>query len=644
MSQAIQEANGVSLTVEGGGVSLYFSPNAILIVSDSVYNSIAVQDALTAGDIIDADEVEAPPPDSIPHQFNNLFPVASYGTPTATELQLRFRESLGGFEDSDGNLYSAGSTFITFRVEMIDENGNFLLWEGLRGADPSDGSVVLTLTNDEKFKSGQSYPDTLGSGGGEYDLTGASVSDIIIVAEVSGGGSGIGNMQNIVTVAKSGAEYTLIQDGIDVASPSVQSGTAQAGAASTITLTTGASATDDYYNGMKVRLDGGTGDGQIRSIIDYDGTTKVATVDSDWDTNPDATSTYNVKSIATVLVFPGEYDEAITLKDCVDIVAVDRESVIVLQEVQDNGVVVSCYLSFTIESASVKGLDLSHASSDVVFRGNISGSDNHTVDCDGAVVIHGDVSWNGSAINKGCIRGTGTITVHGNLDSTGDGDLASGTLTLIVYGDINRVSLTGSILDCDGTWRIYGNVGVPVQTGTGGDLTIEGDVTVATSNAITCGTSSTMLIHGDVTSSGIGTSTCVAGSGTLTIHGNVSQLNSGVGADAISATSGADFVIDGNVKSVTSYALTVYSGGACEIKNGTITTEYDNASGHAINQQGGTIILRNVGIICTHASANSIYAPSAQDVYCMGVWANRDDNANITQMITGGFTYDANVQ
>jgi hypothetical protein len=71
------------------------------------------------------------------------------------------------------------------------------------------------------------------------------------------------------------------------------SGTAQAGSASTITLAAGASAVNDFYNGMTVRLTGGTGSGQERKITDYVGATKVATISPDW-TAPDATSTYDV--------------------------------------------------------------------------------------------------------------------------------------------------------------------------------------------------------------------------------------------------------------------------------------------------------------------------------------------------------------
>ena len=74
----------------------------------------------------------------------------------------------------------------------------------------------------------------------------------------------------------------------------VQSGTAQAGGASTITLAAGASATDDQYNGFAIKITSGTGVGQTRIISDYVGSTKVATVASAWSIQPDNTSVYQI--------------------------------------------------------------------------------------------------------------------------------------------------------------------------------------------------------------------------------------------------------------------------------------------------------------------------------------------------------------
>lgn len=74
----------------------------------------------------------------------------------------------------------------------------------------------------------------------------------------------------------------------------VRSGTAQAGAASSITLDSGASSVNSYYRGSLIHITGGTGAGQARIIIGYVGSTKVATVDTAWATNPDNTSTFAI--------------------------------------------------------------------------------------------------------------------------------------------------------------------------------------------------------------------------------------------------------------------------------------------------------------------------------------------------------------
>jgi hypothetical protein len=58
----------------------------------------------------------------------------------------------------------------------------------------------------------------------------------------------------------------------------------------TINLGSSAVAIDDYYNCCIVYIYGGTGNGQVRMITDYVGSTQIATVHVAWATNPDATS------------------------------------------------------------------------------------------------------------------------------------------------------------------------------------------------------------------------------------------------------------------------------------------------------------------------------------------------------------------
>lgn len=73
--------------------------------------------------------------------------------------------------------------------------------------------------------------------------------------------------------------------------------TAQAAGVNTITLSSASSATNDAYNGKVIRIIAGVGAGQSRTITGYDGTTKVATLDSNWATQPNDTSTYSLDGV-----------------------------------------------------------------------------------------------------------------------------------------------------------------------------------------------------------------------------------------------------------------------------------------------------------------------------------------------------------
>lgn len=74
---------------------------------------------------------------------------------------------------------------------------------------------------------------------------------------------------------------------------STRNGTAQAGAATTITLDASASSTNSIYVNQLVVITAGAGAGQARFITAYVGSTKVATV-ATWQTNPDNTSKFSI--------------------------------------------------------------------------------------------------------------------------------------------------------------------------------------------------------------------------------------------------------------------------------------------------------------------------------------------------------------
>jgi hypothetical protein len=72
----------------------------------------------------------------------------------------------------------------------------------------------------------------------------------------------------------------------------VNEGLAQAASSTTLTLNARASAVDDVYIGQKIFIRSGTAADEAKLITDYNGTTKVATVDNAWKTTPDTTSAY----------------------------------------------------------------------------------------------------------------------------------------------------------------------------------------------------------------------------------------------------------------------------------------------------------------------------------------------------------------
>ena len=76
-----------------------------------------------------------------------------------------------------------------------------------------------------------------------------------------------------------------------------------------IQLSADANPVDDYYNGAIITITGGTGAGQVRTIIDYVGATQIAQV-AVWTTATDETSTYSIAMTSNSLVYSGSFAKA----------------------------------------------------------------------------------------------------------------------------------------------------------------------------------------------------------------------------------------------------------------------------------------------------------------------------------------------
>jgi hypothetical protein len=86
----------------------------------------------------------------------------------------------------------------------------------------------------------------------------------------------------------------------DTGLKTIRSGTAQTGSPGSITLDTGASAVDDFYKHAWIYLTGGTGAGQVRRIIGYTGSSKIAITNADWIITPDGTTTFAILGYGSV--------------------------------------------------------------------------------------------------------------------------------------------------------------------------------------------------------------------------------------------------------------------------------------------------------------------------------------------------------
>jgi hypothetical protein len=118
------------------------------------------------------------------------------------------------------------------------------------------------------------------------------------------------------TLTQTGLPATIGTDGklcstpawIDLDFHSFATGTATAGAATTLT-NAGKTWTTNQWSNYQIRITGGTGAGQIRTISSNTGT--VITVSAAWTTNPDATSTYSIEGNEDFLYYLG--NNAVTL-------------------------------------------------------------------------------------------------------------------------------------------------------------------------------------------------------------------------------------------------------------------------------------------------------------------------------------------
>jgi len=92
--------------------------------------------------------------------------------------------------------------------------------------------------------------------------------------------------------------------------PVIESGTAQAGSAATITLDPGANGASGFYNKWYIKITAGPGVGEKKLITGYVGASRIATVGSAWSVTPTAASSYELFNKARIgMIFDETNDE-----------------------------------------------------------------------------------------------------------------------------------------------------------------------------------------------------------------------------------------------------------------------------------------------------------------------------------------------
>ena len=190
-----------------------------------------------------------------------------------------------GGSEADGGGTTAYSTdgVVVYTPTQAETNyTSFILIAKKTGCIPASVTVVTS----ESSVSGRVYVQTNGDKTG-YKL--ASDGLALVTAPIANA-----VWDEVLTGATHNIASSAGRRLRQLASVIVRAGTAQGPGTGNnqIQLDAGASATNGDYDPGLIFIETGTGAGQARLILHYNGSTKVATVDRDWRVNPDNTSEF----------------------------------------------------------------------------------------------------------------------------------------------------------------------------------------------------------------------------------------------------------------------------------------------------------------------------------------------------------------
>ena len=235
-----------------------------------------------------------------------------------------------------------------------------------------------------------------------------------------------------------------------------------------ITMKASENSNDNFYNNMSLVIRGGTGTGQTRNIISYNGTTKVAVIDRPWVVIPAINSVYVIMSPENYMS-SGNFDSGLVTYIASGVLSNTNNKLVTNASgyvsafstnelVFPNAVTVSAYQNFP--QVQVSGLNaLVITSATVADWGNLTSADFDSTFFNEIDVVetsaHGSGSWqkissiNVSSVNAGVYVGTSAYTnfpqvfVSAGQVTNVTGNISGSVNNVIVPVTTNQVQVSG---------------------------------------------------------------------------------------------------------------------------------------------------------------------------------------------------------
>ena len=244
------------------------------------------------GDILSFTSPASPGADAIlEDHVQTLYFDRKYGVLLAGATLLKFAVRDVGSSSSD-RLLTTASPFATSDVKISKDGGAFANTTNLPAqvtASNPGRTLVLTAAELQCQEAHVVIRDADGPAFRDLDIIVRTKQDI---GQINVDATEIGSSASAFNLTPATGGYGVAGTGSPAFNGSIRQSTATAGGASTITLDASASATNDFYNGCIIVTTGGTSPNQQRVIVDYDGTSKVATVHKSWNGNPASGTTF----------------------------------------------------------------------------------------------------------------------------------------------------------------------------------------------------------------------------------------------------------------------------------------------------------------------------------------------------------------